>query len=90
MQSAEPGTASTTQDQADSQHTSLQSRDLRAHKIVLPTEILKDIAAGDEGKRCLASDDADNGFFYIPDFINEAEEAYLIDKVRSLLRDVFV
>ena len=38
---------------------------------------------GPDVAQCLSSDE--DGFFYIPDFITEQEEAYLMDKVGSQL-----
>ncbi|KAH0445889.1 hypothetical protein IEQ34_025275 [Dendrobium chrysotoxum] len=51
---------------------------LSSQKIVLPTELLKDIQ-DTEAKGCLDNDSSD-GFFYIPNFITEAEEEHIIDK----------
>lgn len=56
---------------------------LRAHKVVLPVELLKDVAESEDGHQCLAPDVTSDGFFYIPDFISEAEETYLLEKVSA-------
>ena len=52
---------------------------LTPHKIVLPSDLLKDIQ-DTEAKGCLDNDSSD-GFFYIPNFISEAEEEHIISKV---------
>jgi hypothetical protein len=54
-------------------------RNLIPHKIVLPADLLKDIQ-DTEAKGCLDNDSSD-GFFYIPNFISEAEEEHIISKV---------
>ena len=54
-------------------------KNLTPHKIVLPADLLKDIQ-DTEAKGCLDNDSSD-GFFYIPNFISEAEEEHIISKV---------
>lgn len=54
-------------------------KNLAPHKIVLPADLLKDIQ-DTEAKGCLDNDSSD-GFFYIPNFISEAEEEHIISKV---------
>lgn len=53
---------------------------LSPHKVVLPADLLKDLV-GTEAEQCLDSESFD-GFYYFPDFINEAEEEQLMSKVR--------
>lgn len=59
-----------------------QTKNLTPHKIVLPADLLKDIQDTD-AQGCLDNDSSD-GFFYIPNFISEAEEEHIISKVRIL------
>lgn len=61
-------------DQA-TQSSSINHADLSSHRLAIPATVSA------PGSAIEGEEDQEGGFFYIRDFINEDEEAYLLQKV---------